>query len=59
MVVIVGGNDGQDLIAPKGTKIGRVFWKGDEWKEPIGFASTRFLSHADEERASVFGSSSR
>ena len=32
VVVIIGGNDGQDLIPPKKKKGRRVHWKKDKWK---------------------------
>jgi hypothetical protein len=32
VIVIIGGNDGQDLIPPKGVQARRVHWKKKEWE---------------------------
>lgn len=33
VVVIIGGNDGQDLIPPKGVRARRVHWKKKAWSD--------------------------
>ncbi len=43
IVVIIGGNDGQDLLTPKGQKRRRVLWNGASWKDAYRERVARFL----------------
>jgi uncharacterized protein len=43
VLVVIGGNDGQDLIAPKGAPSERIFWKTDRWKDAYRDRVMRFL----------------
>lgn len=43
VVVIVGGNDGQDLIAKNRARKRRVFWKSKRWKKAYQKRVERFI----------------